>query len=116
MLRDISATVVWNGAFNYYLGKDTLQAGLHFDESALAVYIGLMFPHVWRNRKSAMKAFLGLASLLVIDATGVAILGVIGMVSDFSTAQTFMYMSSSVSLALPIVFYWMVTGLPKKVC
>ena len=40
--------------------------------------------------------------------------GVIGMVGDFVTAQTFMYISSGISLALPLAFYWMITGRVDK--
>lgn len=110
MLGNTSSAVAWNGAFTYNHGHDSLQAGLYFDEYTLPLFIGLMLPHVWRNRKALQPALLGLAALLAISGSGVALLGVIGMVSDYATAQTFMYISSGISLALPLAFYWLITG------
>ena len=110
MLGDVTSTVAWNGVFTYHHGHDSLQAGLNFDEFTLALYIGLMLPQAWYNRKALPPALLGLAALLAISGVGVAVLGVIGMVSDYATAWTFMFISSGISLALPLAFYWMVTG------
>ena len=88
--------------------------GLFFEMANLAVYVGIMLPYLWRNRKAIPTALVGLVVLVVMYAEFIAMMGVKAINDGKVTAELFQFIGSSMFLALPMALYWIVTGTAKN--
>ena len=88
--------------------------GLFFEMANIAVYVGIMLPYLWRNRKAIPIALVGLVALVVMYAEFIAILGMNALNNGQATAELFQFIGSSMFLALPMALYWIVTSIQGK--
>jgi exosortase/archaeosortase family protein len=110
LLGDSQASLVWDGSLRYTLGGVSVRMGLFFEMANIAVYVGLMLPYLWHNRKGIPLALLGLVALIVLYAEFIGIMGINALRHGIAVAEFFHFIGSGVFLALPMALYWMVTG------
>jgi len=115
LLGDPQSSFLWDGSFlRYGTGTTTLRMGLFFEIANVAVYVGLMLPYLWRNRKAVPAALTGLAVLVVMYAEFIACMGVTGIRHGKAAADFLQFIGSGMFLALPMALYWIVAGLQGK--
>ncbi len=103
---DSHASVVWDNLLFYRHGQDSLQVGIPMDITSYSVYIGIMTPRLWHNRKAIPQAIVGLLVLLLMNVLLVALLGAIGMSYGYDVSRSFIFICSIIFLAFPLVMYW----------
>jgi exosortase/archaeosortase family protein len=109
LLGDSHASLIWDGSLQFTQGVTKVRMGLFFEMANVAVYVGIMLPYLWRNRKAIPIALLGLVVLVVMYAEFIAIMGVNAINDGKATAELFQFIGSSIFLSLPMALYWMVT-------
>jgi exosortase/archaeosortase family protein len=109
------ASVIWDQVLIYRQGEGSLQVGLSFEIITVAVYVGIISPCLWRNRKAVPHALIGLFALIVLNVVEIALLGVIGMNYGYEISQKFLLIGSGIFMTMPIAMYWMITSLQRKI-
>jgi exosortase/archaeosortase family protein len=110
------ASVAWDSVITYREGQDTLQVGLPLDIITLAIYVGALSPCLWHNRKAVPYVLIGLAVLITSYVAEIALLGVIGMNYGYAISQTFVFTGGVIFMSFPLMIYWMISGLQRRVC
>ncbi|MDR3579645.1 MAG: archaeosortase/exosortase family protein [Oryzomonas sp.] len=110
------ASVIWDHALFYRQGEGSLQVGLSFEIITIAVYVGVMSPFLWRNRKSIPHALVGLFAIIFLNVVEVALLGVIGMNYGYEISKKFLFIGSGIFVMMPIAMHLIITGLQRKKC
>ena len=111
LIGDPQATLIWDGKLHFTQGITNIRMGLFFEMANIAVYVSLMLPYLWRNRKEIPFALLGLAVQVILYAEFIAIMGLKAINDGIASAEIFLIIGSSVFLALPMALYWMVTSM-----
>jgi len=116
LVSDPQAYVIWDGrhhALNFSQGGTRVMVGSFFDNTNIAVYLGLMLPKLRQGRKMLIAALVGLLLLIVTYAEFVAILGV-HCIRHIEAANLYLGTGTGVLLALPMAVYWMVVKLASE--
>jgi exosortase/archaeosortase family protein len=111
LLGDSQALLIYDDSLIRYIqGGTTVHMGLFFAIANIAVYVGLMLPYLWRNRKAIPIAVFGLVALIVLYAEFIGIMGVSALRYGKAFAGCFQLIGSGVFLAMPMALYWMVAS------
>jgi len=113
LVSDPQAVIVWDGqlqVLDFSQGGARVQVGNFFDNTNIAVYLGLMLPRLREGRKMLIAALVGLFLLAVTYAEFVAVLGV-HCIRHLDRADLYQGSGTGVLLALPMVVYWMAAKL-----
>ena len=105
------ASVIWDQILIYRQGEKSLQVGLSFEIITVAVYVGVISPLLWRNRKAVPHALAGLFAIILLNVVEVALLGVIGMNYGYEISQKFLLIGSGIIMTMPIVEYQIIQEL-----
>ena len=109
LMGDPQATLVWNEMLIFSQGGETLKMGLFIEIANFSVYVGMMLPYLWYNRKATPFALLGLVVLVVLYAELVAFMGMNGINHGIETAKLYQFIGNNIFLAAPLALYLIAT-------